>query len=139
MASPKEKAPAVPPAAPDPLAALADELGEIDRTLAPFRTRIARETALKSQMRAAVEAAEVPSDVEVRVAGTRFDVILGPKALEKSIDFKGLAKRIGLKAYAAFAKCTLKDLETHAPGRQAEVVTSAQTGPRSLKIFERAA
>jgi len=50
---------------------------------------------------------------------------------------KKLGRLIGAAKVLGFARCTLGDLEEHAPGQEDQVVTKAQTGPRSLKIFAR--
>lgn len=139
MSEPKSKAPAPVPAAPDPLAPLADELGEIDKILSPHRTRIARETALKSQLRERADTPPRPADAEIRIAGTRFDVILGARAMVKTIHIGKLVKAIGAKAFHAFARATLADVEAHAPDLPLGVITSDNSGFRSLKIFEKAA
>jgi hypothetical protein len=135
MASPKEKVPAVPPGAPDPLASLVDELGAIDKTLQPFRTLIAREEGLRKQIRSAHDGAIFPPDREIRVEGATYAVILSPRALVKSINIKSLIRAIGAKAFCAFASCTLGQLESNCPDLPVGIVTSANTGSRSLKIF----
>jgi hypothetical protein len=73
------------------------------------------------------------------IHGTKFDVLLGLRALECAIFFTQLVKKIGAVAFSKFAKCGLGDLEKYAPGVEASVVTGANTGSRPLKVFARAA
>lgn len=144
MASPKTKqAPPSPPTPPAPaapaspypkIAAMVDELGDIDRRLAPVRTLIAREEALRKNLRAAHT--DHTADQEVRAAGSRFYAILGPKAAQRSIDFVRLVKKIGAARFVKFATCSLEALEKHAPGAEAEFVTKANTGSRPIRIFD---
>lgn len=116
---------------------LVDELGALEKEMAPHAQKLARIEALRKALRAACPVADAEP---WSVTAKKFCVILGPKALERSIDFGELVKKIGAKAFAAFAKTTLKDLEAHvAPDVVASVVKSLNTGSRSLKTFERAA
>jgi hypothetical protein len=93
--------------------------------------------ALKAALQAACPA---PAKDEWIVEGARFGVRLGPRANERSIDFKGLVKKIGAAAFARFASCTLTSLEAHVPPEVLEaVVSSEQTGPRKLSTFEKGA
>jgi len=136
--------PAVPvPATPDPMVALlapmVDELGDIETRLAPHRSFIAREDALRKQIRAGADSPAKAAAAEIPVHGVRFDVILGPRALERAIDFKLLVKLLGAAAFSKFARCGLGDLEKHAPGMEIACVSSANTGARSLKVFAKAA
>lgn len=126
------------PAAPL-LAKMVDELGEIETRLAPHRTYIAREEALRKQIRAGADSPEKPADGEIRVPGTKFDVLLGPRSVERTIDFRVLVKRIGAAAFAKFARCGLGDLEKNAPGNELACVRSGNTGSRPLKVFAKAA
>jgi hypothetical protein len=139
---PIQAVPAV-PAAPDPMTALlvrmVDELESIDKTLQPYRTYIAREDALRKQIRAGADSPAKAADAEIRVDGTSAFVILGPRALERAINFKLLVKKIGAAAFSKFAKCGLGDLERHAPGFEITCVSSAHTGSRPLKVFAKTA
>ncbi len=134
------------PAAPQPdpmpalLAKMVDELGEIETRLAPHRTFIAREDALRKQIRTGADSPAKAADAEIRVDGTNAFVILGPKAFERAINFRELVKKIGAVAFSKFAKCGLGDLEKAVSADvQAGVVTAAHTGARSLKVFAKAA
>jgi hypothetical protein len=120
------------------LAAAIDELGAIDAKLAPFRTLISRETALRTAIRVAHEGAA--ADVEITAHGTRYDAILGPKGSVSVIDFARLAKIVKPTQYAKFATCTLSAMRANCDAATCEIVTSIEkTGSRSLKTFERLA
>ncbi len=133
------KAQAAPkPPAPNPLAPMIDELGALERELAPYEAKASRAELLRKTIRAHYEAE--PAAQEFQPAGARFIALVGAKAEKRSIDFRALAKAIGLKAYAAFATCTLAALEANAPCQiAAQVVSSERTGYRPLKIVERGA
>ena len=128
-----------PSAAPSPdqlLARQVDELGDIDKTLAPLRAMMSRETLLKAAIRSAFDSAA--ANETFTAAGNRYVAELGWRGLEKSIDYPKLIKAIGLKMFSNIAKVTLKVLEEKVGcGIVADVVTSANTGFRSLKITER--
>ena len=116
-------------------APLADELGALEKDMAPYAQKLARIDALRKALRAACPA---KAEETWTITGTRFIAILGPRALERSIDLAKLVKVLGAKVFAGFATCTLKTLEEKvSPAVVASVVTSDATGSRSLKTFER--
>ncbi len=67
----------------DPLAVLADELGDIDRELAPWRAKIAREDAVRRTLRDQ-HRGNAPAET-ITIAGTRWTVILGCKPNDAAI------------------------------------------------------
>lgn len=120
------------------IGALADELGSIEAELAPFAFKIARLDQLRKAIRGHFDA--MPGDRSFEGFGQRFLVAIGQKAAVRTIDRTKLIKAIGPKAYAAFARTTLADLEANVGcAVVAEVVTAAYTGARSIKTFERGA
>jgi hypothetical protein len=120
------------------LGQMADELGALEKELAPWAPKIARVELLRKSIR--VSAEEQPPEKEYQIAGARFVVVAGPKANQRSIDFPALLKRISARTFAAFATCTLTALEQNVASELfAAVVKTAPTGPRPLKTFERAA
>jgi hypothetical protein len=115
-----------------------DEAGKISDLLAPFRAAIAREEQLRKAIRAACDTETHSAALEIREQGQRYFVILSPRAMESAINIKKLVREIGTKAYAAFAVATLKALKANCtPEVVAAVVTSGQTGNRTLKIYSR--
>jgi hypothetical protein len=128
------------PVLPDPaavaLAAQVDELGAIGDRLAPLRALIAREEALRKTIRAAHEAS--PADREIEVLGTRYRAVLGPRGNQTAIDFPAVIKSIKAAAFAKFATCGIGTLaENVSPDLYSAVTSTDQTGPRSLKVYER--
>lgn len=120
------------------LRANADELGALDRELTPYEPKIARREALRKAIRAhyADAAAEQPFIAE----GDRFVVHVGPRAQERSIDYVRLWKLTSVNVMRKIATVTLKALEAAVTCQTFEaVVSSAATGTRSLKIFEKGA
>jgi hypothetical protein len=117
------------------IAAQVDELGALERELAPVQLKISRVEALRKAIRAHFDAS--PADQPFEATGERFLVAVGPRATQRSINFVKLIKLLGAARFAKFATCTLAALAEHAPGMEASVVTSAPTGARPLKTFER--
>ena len=116
------------------LSAQVDELGQLESELAPLKNKIARAEMLRKTIRQAFEQEDAAKPFEAK--GKRFTILLGPKAVQRSIDFKKLIKAIGLKKYAAIATCTLSALEQHHAECVPDVVTSDNTGARSFRVFE---
>lgn len=112
-----------------------DELGALERELAPIQFKVARLEELRKAIRAHFENSPAAEPFEAK--GEKFVVLVGPRGNQSVIDLRKVIKAVGLKAFAAFATCSLKALEAHAPGISSSVVTTERTGPRSLKCFER--
>jgi hypothetical protein len=121
----------------DPAAQLAqwvDELGALEAELVEVRPRLRRVDVLRDLIRARYAAEPASTAHETR--GAAFLATLGPCAYESTIDYEAVVKAIGLKAYAAIARPTLKTLaETLAPDVLARVVSYAYSGARPLKTF----
>jgi hypothetical protein len=118
-------------------AALADELGALEKEMAPFAQKLARIELLKRTLRAACPA--LPGSPWT-VTGARFVALLGPCAMQRRINVADLVKYIGSAMFAKFATCTLADLERNVkPEVAAGVVMAGPTGPRPLKTFEKGA
>lgn len=114
---------------------LADELGALEKEMAPFMPKLSRIEAIKKALRAACP---VKPDQPWTVTGSRFIAALGPCATERVVDIPKLVKAIGAAVFAKFGRCTLKDLEANVPGEIAvEVVTAKATGSRTLRTFEK--
>jgi hypothetical protein len=116
-------------------APLADELGSLEKEMAPHAQKLSRIEALKKALRTACTAK--PGD-QWTVDGARFIAVLGPCANKRIIDFPRLVKAIGAGVFAKFATCTLTDIEEHVPPTVAAAVVSQEAaGSRSLKTFEK--
>jgi hypothetical protein len=118
-------------------AADVDELGRLEAELAPFKAKISRRDAIRKNLREAYSKADALQQFELK--GEKFVAIIGPRGNERIINFKELAKKIGIKAYAAFATCTLKALGEHVPEDVAsQVVSYEYSGPRDITLVPRA-
>jgi hypothetical protein len=118
------------------IAAIVDELGALERKLQPFKPEMARVEDLRKALRAMFDTS--PPAEAFQPSGDAFFATVGPRAVERSINPAKLIKAIGLKMYASFATVTLKALEANvACGIVAGVVSSANTGARPIKTFER--
>lgn len=124
--------------APSPLAALIDELGSLEKELAPLKVKISRADALRKQLREAHDG--LPAAAETIVSGERFRVIVGPRGNQTYIDYPALLKLVKPAAFCKFATCTLDALRTNVAAELVEKVTRlVQGGPRSLKVLENVA
>jgi hypothetical protein len=121
----------------DPAALLAqwvDELGRLEAELVEVRPRLRRVEVLRDLIRERY--AREPPATAHETRGAAFLATLGPCAFQSSIDYEAAQKALGLKAYAAIARPTLKALEeTLAPDVLARVVSYGYTGARPLKTF----
>lgn len=116
---------------PNALAAAIDELGSIEKELAPYAAKIARAKQLKELIR------QQTPDATNEVAGERFVAMFGPRGNQTVINFGALVKRIGAARFAKFATCTLKSLEENAPDAITSVTKQEATGPRHLRVLEK--
>lgn len=118
------------------VAELVDELGALEKRLLPFKADQARVEDLRKALRAHFDGS--PATAGFQAAGDAFFAVVGPRALERTINPAKLIKAIGVKLYATFATCTLKALDANVePGIAAGVVSSANTGHRPIKTFEK--
>lgn len=118
------------------LAAEVDELGALEKELLPFAEKIKRIDALRKRIR--IEFDSVPAADAREVHGKRFFAVVGPRAFQRTIDMVELIKSIGLKVFSRLATMSLATLEDNVdPVVVSKVVSTAQTGTRPLKTFER--
>ena len=132
MAAPrksKQTAPAV-----SPLAAMVDELGALDRELAPLAPKTSRSESLRKAIRAHFD--QAPAAENQTADGIRFQVLLGARENVSSVDVAKLAGIIGTKETLAIVGCTLKALKQY-PEAAAAVVSYSPTGTRPLTIVEK--
>jgi hypothetical protein len=125
--------------APAPYAALADELGQLKKEqnllLAPFALKKPRMEALEKQLR---DACPVEADEEWIVCGSRFNVLLGPRAEFRIVDIAKTIKAVGQKIFNTFATVSLKDLELRlSADTLGTLVHKERIGPRTLKTVEK--
>jgi hypothetical protein len=117
-----------------PIAAMCDELGDLEEALRPHRAKLAREKLVREALRHHFDTA--PAADSQTVDGTRFAVLLGPRSSESSINVPEAARLIGTKPFLAIASVTLKALSAF-PAVLPFVVSTALTGSRSIKVFEK--
>jgi pantoate kinase len=136
--APAAKAAALSVVETDPAALLAryiDELGQLEAELVQARAKLRRVETLRELIRRQFEKKPAAKSFEAR--GTQFFATLGACAWQSEVDYEAVQKAIGLKAYAAIARPTLKALEeTLPPDVLARVVTYGYRGARPLKTFE---
>jgi hypothetical protein len=117
------------------LSAEIDTLGALEKELAPFRVKFERAKILRETIRAHYDAS--PAAEPFTAAGAKFSILVGPRANERTINEPKLIRVIGLKLYATLAHITLKALDGCPGAAAAGCVSSALTGSRPLKTFER--
>lgn len=114
-----------------------DELGALEKRVLPFRADLTRIEQLRKAVRGHFDASPASEPFEAR--GARFTALIGARAEQRSVNPLKLIKAIGLKLYASLCTPTLAALEANVSADViANVVTSAPTGARSVKTFERA-
>jgi hypothetical protein len=128
------KTPAV---SPDPkLIALVDEIGDLEKELAPHKPKAARLEKLRKQLRDRYD--DKPADQPVTADGARYCIELGARAMQTVVNVPKLFKAMKLATFLKVATVTLKAITAECtPGVAGSVITEAQTGPRSLTITEK--
>lgn len=128
------------PTAPLPqLAAIADELGALEKeyalATAPFGMKLPRMKALREALQLACPA---KAEDGWTVEGLRFGVTLGPCAWKRTVNVAKLLKLIGARMFVSFASCSLTDLEKHVGEEtRAQAISKDRTGARSLRTYEK--
>lgn len=116
------------------LAALVDELGPLKKKAAPWWPTIKRINEIEKALREASE--EWPAAKERVIEGKHFTTILSARTMKSTVNVLKLLTRIPLKAFLAFATCTIEGLKEHvAPEIAAEVTEQSQAGYRKLNTF----
>lgn len=119
-------------------APIVDEIGDLERELAPLKPKAARLELLRKQLRYAYE--NSPAESEYTVEGSRYAIAVGPRGNQTVIDIPKLLKLIGVKLFARIASVTLKALESECAPDVVETVCSvSRLGSRPLKVLEKAA
>jgi prefoldin subunit 5 len=115
---------------------MVDELGSLEKELSPFAGKIKRIDALRTSIRG--EYATQPAGESFTVEGAKFAVAIGARGHQTIVDVKALYKAIRTAAFLEIVTVTQKALAAVGAGVAAAVTREEQTGPRTLKIFERA-
>ena len=120
------------------LAAMVDELGDLERETQPWRPKLARVEALRSAVRAVY--AKADPGATYQASGRRWICMVGPNGNQSTVDRTALVDMIGPKKYAELSTISVKAL-AGAVGADVlgVVVTMQPAGPRSLAIVPVAA
>jgi hypothetical protein len=115
-----------------PLAALVDELGELDLEIAPLKSKIKRADALRLLLRNAFKSE--PGDKSFSIEGAKWTLLLSACGNVSSVDAAKLASLVGAESFLAMADVSLKALAELPAEVIAAVVSTTQTGTRSLCV-----
>jgi hypothetical protein len=122
----------------DLLAKNVDELGALERELAPLKFKIGRIDVLRKAIRAFYDGK--PADELFMASGEKFAVSIGARARERTLNMPKLIKAIGARLFNSIATVSQKALEAEVPGATIEDCSTWNlTGHRSLKVFEKGA
>jgi hypothetical protein len=135
MPAAKQQKPAAKPAV-SALAPLVDELGALEKKAAPWKAKLARIEELRKLLRAS--AADLAATATRTVLGEKYAALIGGCETVRTVNVAKLETLVTTGELTAVASVTLTALEaSFAPEIVAQVVTSAPTGARPLKVFER--
>jgi hypothetical protein len=123
---------------PDPLAAIVDELGDLDEKLKPWTPAIARQKFLRETLRESC--ADLSPEKETTIDGSRWRAWIGSRGIVRAVNVKKLLKLLTVRSFAAVVDCSISALEKHEvdPVIVAQVVEAAPTGYRPLKVYAKA-
>lgn len=117
---------------------MADELGELEKEIEPYKPKFGRIEVLRSAIRSAFARADPGKRYEV--AGASYVVLVGKAGNASVVDKPELLKLVGSSKFAEIAQITLKALEENcAKDVLGAVVTLEAVGPRVLTVVEKAA
>lgn len=112
-------------------AAIVDEFGDAAAKVAAFKPTQARYEQLAAQIRGWY--GDKPADQEYSERGSRYVVTVQPRALESSIDAKGVHKKLGIAKFLLVVGITIKALEAAIGETEAKTfITKDRTGSRRL-------
>lgn len=115
---------------------LIDELGALDKELAPLRSKITREEKLRKTLRGCLGAADPLA--EVHGAGKKFRVVLGPCGIKRVVLSRTkLFRALTAKVFRQVATVTFDQIDAHlSPVEQVGITGTEQSGPRPLRVYE---
>lgn len=120
------------------LAANIDELGTLEREIAPLKFKIDRIDVLRKAVR--THYTDKGAADSFTACGERFTVLIGPKSREAAVNMLALMKAIGAKLFYSVVTVAKKDLEKHLTAPAIAALTSYElTGHRTLKVFPKGA
>jgi hypothetical protein len=116
------------------LAAMADELGELEKEIEPYKPKFGRIEVLRSAIRAAFAKADPGKRYEV--SGENWTVLLGKAGNVSVVHKSELLKLVGPSKFAECASITLKALEENFSADILGAVVSLESvGPRVLTVI----
>ncbi len=116
------------------LAAMVDELGDLEGETQPWRAKIARVDTLRAAVRAAFRDRDPTKSFQAR--GERWECLLGPSGHMSIVDRSMLLKLIGPTQYAHISTVSLKAMQAECGADVLGAVVSTEpTGPRSLSVI----
>ena len=134
MATAKKKPVTAAPGTDPTLAALVDELGELEAALTPMKPKLARIETIRKQLRGIYNDAAV--DKAFTLQGSKFAATIGARSMVSAVNVTALIRAVGSKVFASIASVTLKRVqETCSPAVYAACVSSDQSGPRPIDVF----
>lgn len=128
----------VPPAETDSqrIAALIDELGGLEKQIAPHKPAIARIEVLRKSLQA--HFAKHPAHQSTTAEGKKYSLHASARKMASLVDAAKLFARLPKEIFFALARFALQDIEKHcAADVRAAAVSLAQTGPRVLTVIEK--
>ncbi len=115
------------------LAVLVDELGELQKDLAPFIAKFARVVAIQKALREAFR--NDAQDRSIVIAGQSWRAHLSACGNQSKISVRALYKAIGIRQLLSIASVTLTAAAaTVSPEVLATCTETTQTGPRKLTV-----
>lgn len=115
------------------LAAMVDELGDLEQEIAEHKIKFARVEVLRASIRSAYAKAD-PGRM-YQAAGERWVCLVGKNGNASIVDKAELLKRIGAAKFCELAGVTLKALEEHVPKEILGAVVSLEPiGPRIITV-----
>ena len=111
---------------------MVDELGDLERDLAPWKPKIARAEALRKALRAPYKDAD--PNATFTLDGERWRAIVNPAGNETYVDKSTLLKLIGSVRFAELASVTVAALSQVTADIAGAVTKQSQTGTRKLSL-----
>src|SRR5215472_488582 len=111
-------------------AKLSDEFGDLSRLKDEFAPTLSRYNKCRERIAALV--AEADPEMEYKVEGERYRVMIGARGLERKVDIALARKLLGAAKFMEVATVTLKSLEAVMLKPEIDkIVLVERTGPRT--------
>ena len=119
-----------------PALSMVDELGDLEKELAPFKPKIARVEAIRKALRDKYR--EEDSSKTFTLDGLRWQAVLGPCGNASEISVRALFKAIGVRKFLELATISIKAATAAVPAEILSACMSvSQTGSRQLTVVPR--